>query len=60
MSEVRDAWKRVVGDGGDDVVKEYIFGVLEDESFEWGLNGEGALEAIGDFLVTPLMPLIML
>jgi hypothetical protein len=37
---------------GDETIIEYICGVLEDEHFEFGDDGEEAFEAIGPFLVS--------
>ncbi|KXZ48205.1 hypothetical protein GPECTOR_29g111 [Gonium pectorale] len=36
---------------GDPTILEYICGVLEDEHFEFGDNGEEAFDAIGPFLI---------
>jgi hypothetical protein len=36
---------------GDETILEYICGVLEDEHFEFGEDGEEAFESIGPFLV---------
>lgn len=52
MSDVRASLLKVLGDNGDEMLMDYIVGVLQDEHFEWGTNGEGAFEAIGEFLVT--------
>lgn len=54
MSDVRASLLSVVGSQGDEMVREYIIGVLQDESFDWGEAGEGAFEAIGEFLVTTI------
>ena len=51
MSDLAASFVRIFGDVGDETVKEYIVGVLEDDALEWGDQGEGAFEAVGDFLV---------
>ena len=37
---------------GDQTIIEYICGILEDEHFEFGDEGEGAYDSIGPFLVS--------
>ncbi len=37
---------------GDETIIEYIIGIMEDEHFEFGDEGEDAFEAIGPFLVS--------
>ena len=51
MSDLAASFVRIFGDVGDETVKAYIVGVLEDDALEWGDQGEGAFEAVGDFLV---------
>lgn len=48
------AVQAVLGKGGDDTVLEYLCGVLEDEDFELGENGQLAYEDIGPMLVNSL------
>ncbi len=40
---------------GDPTILEYIVGVLEDEHFEFGKDGEEAFDQIGPFLVRRLV-----
>ena len=49
--QVRSAVAAALGSGHDDTIIEYVVGVLDDESFEFG-NGEGVYEAVGDVLVS--------
>lgn len=35
----------------DEPIVDYIINVLADEDFDFGLDGDGAFEAIGDLLV---------
>lgn len=35
----------------DTTIIEYIINVLKDESFDFGVKGDGAFEAVGDLLV---------
>ncbi len=37
--------------GGDADILEYITGILEDEHFDFGPDGQGAFEHVGPFLV---------
>lgn len=43
---VHDLFKK-----GDETIIDYVCGILEDEHFEFGDDGEGAFESIGPFLV---------
>lgn len=54
MSDLRSSLVNVLGKTGDEMVMEYVASVLEDDSFEWGHEGEGAYDAVGEFLATPL------
>ena len=40
---------------GDETIIEYVCGILEDEHFEFGEDGEGAFDSIGPFLVSPML-----
>jgi len=51
MSSVQSIVKGVLGDGGDDAILEYIVGVLEEPHFDWGEDGDGVFEVIGEFLI---------
>lgn len=44
--------REVVGSSGDQDVIEYVIGVLEDESFEFGDDAIEASEALGPLLVS--------
>ena len=43
---VHDLFKK-----GDETIIDYVCGILEDEHFEFGDDGEGAFDSIGPFLV---------
>ena len=48
--QIREAVHELFSEG-DQTIIEYICGILEDEHFEFGDDGEGAYESIGPFLV---------
>lgn len=48
---VRSVVVDVLGSEGDETILDYIVGVLGDEDFEFGNEGEGAYEALGPVLV---------
>jgi ATP-binding cassette subfamily F protein 3 len=51
----RSVVHEVLGDGIIDVdepIVSYIVNVLADEDFDFGLDGEGAFDALGDLLVS--------
>jgi hypothetical protein len=53
QAKVRGAVEAVVGTtAGDETILDYIIGVLSDEDFEFGVDGEEAFEAIGPMLVS--------
>ena len=49
--DVREAVAQVLAGAGDADVTEYVIGVLEDETFEFGDDAEEANEALGPMLV---------
>ncbi|KAJ9529849.1 hypothetical protein QJQ45_022249 [Haematococcus lacustris] len=51
MPDVRATLDEVLSGKGDEQIVAYICGVLEDEHFDFGVDGEEAYEAIGPFLV---------
>ncbi|KAJ9529706.1 hypothetical protein QJQ45_014448 [Haematococcus lacustris] len=50
MPDVRATLDEVLSGKGDEQIVAYICGVLEDEHFDFGVDGEEAYEAIGPFL----------
>ena len=51
MRDAAAAVKEVLGASGDQDVVDYMVGVLEDESFEFGDDAAEAFEALGPLLV---------
>lgn len=56
MSNLRSSLIELLGEKGDTTVLNYVLDVLEDDEFEWGNGGDGAFEAIGEFLVKNAIP----
>jgi hypothetical protein len=51
MDIQREVRALFAGKASDETVLDYVCGILEDEDFEFGDNGDQAYEAIGPFLV---------
>lgn len=49
--DVSQVVHNVIGPAADDTIIQYIIGILEDEHFEFGDDGEGAFDVMGDLLV---------
>lgn len=56
---VKTKLDEVMPKSGDDTVLDYLCGALSDEHFDFGDNGSGVYDDLGEFLVRPAWALIL-
>lgn len=53
LDEIKKAVDDIIGTKGDNTIQEYVISCLEDDTFEFGEEGEEAFHAFGEMLVRP-------
>jgi hypothetical protein len=53
VEDIRKTVDDVIGTKGDNTIQEYVVSCLEDDTFEFGEDGEEAFRAFGEMLVRP-------